>query len=56
MSLPTHTPSTRKSTRVTPTSSEAFAWRKTTPATAAPLAGEVMAVVGALNERLARHA
>ena len=47
VSLASNTPSTKKSTRVTPWLSVASAWMETRSTRTAPLAGEVMATVGA---------
>ena len=44
--MPVSAPSTKSSTRVTPTLSLAFAATVTVPLTVAPLAGEVIDVVG----------
>lgn len=46
MPLETTAPSTKKSTRVTPTLSLAFAWMLTVPLTVAPAAGLVIDAVG----------
>ena len=48
LSVPTTTPSTRKSTRVTPTLSEAVAANVTVPDKTALLAGEVKETVGSV--------
>ena len=48
MSVPCSTPSTRNSTRATPTLSEAEAARATAPETVEPAVGEEIATLGAV--------